>query len=593
MNKENSKVKPNTNKNKKVSLIRCLSIFENIKLPWTLLIIGLVFTVFSAWASLTTVTFAGDAVDASGEIPTAELTRYLVATFTALAFAVTSGICNGLAHVRIRYLLRNKLWRKILVTKQKSYDLDGGESLVSRVTSDCEFASKFFSTVCEIIKVVIGSVMYLVQLYFINKKITTWVIIFIPVSAILGFVYSMARFAVALRTQEKLADSTAYLAERTKDMNLIKTCNAQEHELAKGKAFFREQYKAQLRVGFTSMLQTVIGTVLENIGKVIPFAIGAVLVANGEITVGILVTVNTIFGSITGVFGELILKAGDFKEANGALVRIVRFFEEEEEQFGDGIIINEEVQEDIIFDRVEFGYADEKVLRSFSACIPRGKVTAIVGKNGSGKSTMFKLLTRLYEPEDGTIRFGENDIAAYTLHSWRKKICLVAQGSPIMAGTIRDNICYGRDDEVSEEELLRVAKLARVYDFVKDLPDGFDAEVTAGGGNLSGGQKQCIAIARAMLTGADYLLLDESTSNLDVKREKDVMDALLELMKDRTTVIIGHTLSAIRNADYVIVLNNGEIEAEGTPAEILKQTDNYLEKMMNRKSPALAAGSGV
>ena len=275
------------------------------------------------------------------------------------------------------------------------------------------------------------------------------------------------------------------------------------------------------------------------------------------------------------------------------MVRIVRFFEEEEEQFGDGIIINEEVQEDIIFDRVEFGYADEKVLRSFSACIPRGKVTAIVGKNGSGKSTMFKLLTRLYEPEDGTIRFGENDIAAYTLHSWRKKICLVAQGSPIMAGTIRDNICYGRDDEVSEEELLRVAKLARVYDFVKDLPDGFDAEVTAGGGNLSGGQKQCIAIARAMLTGADYLLLDESTSNLDVKREKDVMDALLELMKDRTTVIIGHTLSAIRNADYVIVLNNGEIEAEGTPAEILKQTDNYLEKMMNRKSPALAAGSGV
>ncbi|MGI6576460.1 MAG: ABC transporter ATP-binding protein [Eubacteriales bacterium] len=590
MKKQNEKIKPNTQHNK-VSLIKCLSIFNNIKLPWTLLVIGLVFTIFSAWASLTTVTFAGDAVDASGEIPTAELVKYLVATFTALAFAVTSGICNGLAHVKIQYLLRNKLWHKIIVTKQKSYDLDGGESLVSRVTSDCEFASKFFSTVSEIIKVVIGSVMYFVQLYFINKRITTWVLIFIPISSILGFVYSMARFAVALRTQSKLADSTAYLAERTKDMNLIKTCNAQEQELAKGREYFREQYKAQLRVGYTSMFQTVIGTVMEVIGKVIPFAIGAVIVANGEITVGILVTVNTLFGSITGVFGELILKSGDFKEANGALTRIVHFFEEEEEHFEDGIILEEESQEDIIFDRVEFGYTNEKVLKNFSTSIPRGKVTAIIGRNGSGKSTVFKLLTRLYEPDDGTICFGENDVATYTLHSWRKKICLVAQGSPMMAGTIRDNICYGRDDDVSEEELICIATLAHVYHFVKDLPDGFDSEVTAGGGNFSGGQRQCIAIARAMMSGAEYLLLDESTSNLDAKRERDVMEAMLELMKEKTTVIIAHSLSTIRNADHIIVLNNGEIEAEGSPAQIIKQTGNYLEKMMNRKRPALVAGN--
>lgn len=228
-------------------------------------------------------------------------------------------------------------------------------------------------------------------------------------------------------------------------------------------------------------------------------------------------------------------------------------------------------------------------MKQFSCRIPRNKVTAVIGTNGSGKSTLFKLMTRLYEPQSGTILFGENDCSVYSLHSWRRKLCLIAQGSPMMAGTIRENICYGRADQVSDEELLEVAKLSHVYDFVKDLPDGFDTAVAAGGGNFSGGQKQCIAIARAMLSKSDYLLLDEATSNLDVKREKDVMEAMDRLMKDRTTVIIAHSLSTIKNADHIIVINKGELEMEGSPAQILEQTDNYLFKMMMRRpevSPA-------
>ena len=135
-----------------------------------------------------------------------------------------------------------------------------------------------------------------------------------------------------------------------------------------------------------------------------------------------------------------------------------------------------------------------------------------------------------------------------------------------------------------------MAKLSHVYDFVKDLPDGFDTIVAAGGGNFSGGQKQCIAIARAMMSKADYLLLDEATSNLDVKREKDVMDAMNALMEGRTTVIIAHSLATIRNADHVIVIHNGELEMEGSPAKILEQTDNYLAKMMGRKLDPSTAG---
>ena len=469
-----------------------------------------------------------------------------------------------------------------MVTKQKNYDLDGGETLVSRVTSDCEFSSKFFATVFNIVTVVISSVMYLLQMWLINRKVTAWVLLFIPACVILGGAYTLCRFLVAIKTQEKLSEATAYLAERTKDLNLIKISNAQQYELEKGGEYFKAQAKIQYRLGFVTMFLNVIKSVNDVTGKVLPFAVGAVMVASGELTVGNVVVLNTLFANIAGVFSNLITYAGDFKEANGALARVALFMEEDTEELDKGEEAPQQ-EEDLVFDDVRFGYTQKAVLKSLACSIPKKKVTAIVGTNGSGKSTMFKILTRLYEPNEGSLMFGSSDAASYTLHSWRKKVCLIAQGSPMMEGTIRENICYGREDKVSEEELMKAAKLSHVYDFVKDLPDGFDTEVAAGGGNFSGGQKQCIAIARAMLSKADYLLLDESTGNLDVKREKDVMDAMTELMKGRTTVIIAHSLSAIRSADYVIVLHNGRLEAEGAPAQILTRTGNYLEKMSNRR----------
>jgi len=152
-----------------------------------------------------------------------------------------------------------------------------------------------------------------------------------------------------------------------------------------------------------------------------------------------------------------------------------------------------------------------------------------------------------------------------------------------MEGTVRENICYGCERPISKDELIKVAKQARVYDFVSELPDGFDSHVAPGGTNFSGGQRQLIAIARAIMNNPDYLLLDEATSNLDAANERIVMEALNELMKGRTTVIIAHSLSAIRNADHVIILRNGKIEGSGSPAEILNATDNYLSTVMGRR----------
>ena len=244
--------------------------------------------------------------------------------------------------------------------------------------------------------------------------------------------------------------------------------------------------------------------------------------------------------------------------------------------------------QDIVIEEVEFSYGEKPILKKISCVIPKNKVTAVVGSNGSGKSTLFKLLDRLYDPAEGSMKFGDTDVKDYDLHAWRKAFCLVAQGSPLMEGTLRENICYGCERPISNDELIKVAKQSHAYDFIEKLPEGFDTRVAPGGANFSGGQRQLIAIARAMMNNPDYLLLDEATSNLDAKNERLVMDALEELMAGRTTVIIAHSLSTIRKADHVVVIRNGQVESTGAPSQVLNKAGNYLSKVMSRKSGANA-----
>lgn len=567
----------------KVSLRQCLKIFKGMKLPWFLMALTLALSLIGSFLTLNMAEFSGEVVDASGNVPVTEMVIYISSALVVTLFAGLAQLFMTYAGEKINLKLRKKLWRKIIVTKQSVYDADGGESLVSRVSQDCDYAIKFFTTSISIIGLIATTSIYVIRLFNINVKMASYILIFIPASILIGLFYTFLRFVVAQRYQGKMAKITAYLVERTKDLPLIKTCNCQEKELEEGDSRFKELYKYHLRTGYVQAIASAIDTILNILGIAIPFLVGAAFVQSGTITIGALIIFNSLFGNIRTSFNNLIVYAGDFKEANGALARVTKVFDLEEEDAEAGAALAGEINEDITFEKVSFGYTDENmVVRNINCRIPKNKITAVVGNNGSGKSTLFKMMARLYDPKSGSLKFGDKNSSDYSLHSWRKKVCLIAQGSPMMAGTIRDNICYGQDEPVSDEKLLEVAKLSHVYDFVKDLPDGFDTVVSAGGGNFSGGQKQCIAIARAMLSKADYLLLDEATSNLDVKREKDVMDAMNALMKNRTTVIIAHSLATIRNADHVIVLNNGNLEMEGAPSYILQKTDNYLSKLMSR-----------
>lgn len=575
------KKKEQTYQSEKSSIRDYVMALKGVRIPWLyILLIGLS-SIGTTFASLHISFFTGDMVDARGNVPTDALVTFAMSYVGIGIFAAATVIFSSLASEKINLGLRTKLWRKIMYTKQSCYDADGGEALVSRVTTDCDFASRLLTTAVDIIAVAFSMGIYIRRMYRINVSLSMAMFLLIPISVIAGWIYAKLKFLIAQKSQAMLARTTAYLAERTMGLPLIKTANAQSEEVENGKENFRQQYYMQIKTGMMNIVYTCMQTVYSILSILIPFVLGAKLVSEGVISVGQVIAFYSIAGAVGSDATNIINNVGTIRQANGALVRVIETLKLPDEEEISGRTMDDPDQ-DIIFENVDFSYDEKPVLHHISCTIPKNRITAVVGANGSGKSTLFKLIDRLYEPGSGTVKFGDINAEAYDLHEWRRAFCLVAQGSPLMEGTVRENICYGCQRPVTQEELIKVAKQARVYDFVSQLPDGFETMVSAGGTNFSGGQRQCIAIARAIMNNPDYLLLDEATSSLDSHSERMVLEALQELMKGRTTVIIAHSLSAIRKADHVIVLKDGKVSEQGSPETVLQETDNYLAKVMGR-----------
>lgn len=554
---------------------------KGIRIPVLFLILIFAMAMLSAYSAMNISLFTGNMVDAQGDVPTRQLVKFTVSYLLIAIASAGTVVFSAFASEKINLGLRTKLWRKIMYAAQSSYSRDSGESLVSRVTADCDFASKLVTILVQMLATSVTLVLYISKMFSLNSRLAIAMIWLVPATVLFGYGYARLHFVIAQKTQAMLAGTTTYLVEHTKSLNLIKTSGTQAEETEKGLHHFDKQYSMQLKTGLMSIAYNAIQHLFDIFSLLIPFLIGARLVEDKIIRVGIVIAFYSIARNVGTVATNFINYVGTIRQANGALARVIKVLRLPDERGAGGRTMDVPDQ-DIVMEEVGFSYGDKPVLKSVSCTIPKKKVTALIGPNGSGKSTLFRLIDRLAEPGEGRICFGERPAADYDLFEWRRAFCLVAQESPLMEGTIRENICYGCERAVSREELEKVAKQAHVYDFVSRLPDGFETKVALGGSNFSGGQRQCIAIARAIMNNPDYLLLDEATSNLDARSERSVVEALNELMKGRTTVIIAHSLASIRNADHVIVLHDGKAESTGSPEQILQTADSYLSKVAQR-----------
>ena len=553
---------------------RYQNIFRGVRIPWVMLAVLLILNIFESHVFLEQTTLTADIIDTSQKAINAnQLVRFIVVLLVNSALSISINYINGWTDQKLSYGVRNKLWNKLMHLPTRYYDQESGDTLVSRVTTDSDHSATYFNIAIKFVSTVYASAVAVRQMYRYSPQLTLYMLIAMPILLTISALVGKLSFTANKKAQVAFADALGYLVERTRNLRLIKAARMEHAEQQAGKKRFDRQFQVSLLSTTVNSLTAALIPIFGGVGIVVSFVMGGRLVQEGVITVGKLVGFYTLSGLLSTHMLTFLQLYTSLKEANGRLDKVAELLETPDEK-QEGIEFDV-ADADLVAENVSFSYSDTPALNGVNFRIPKGQITAIVGPNGAGKSTLFKLLERMYDPDSGMLRFGEEDIKKYDLSSWRGSFAIVSQDKPLLSGTVRENILYGVRRKVEEDELIRVAKLANIYDFVMATPGGFDAPVGMGGSNFSGGQRQCIAIARAMMRNPDYLLLDEATSNLDAKSEKMVSQALTNLMKGRTTVMIAHNYSATRDATHIVVMKDGKVEAEGSPEEMLASNEYY------------------
>lgn len=552
--------------------------FQNVKLPWGMLLLAVIGTIVNYVFTLELAQLTADVVNATGDVATAKLMSYVVAGLAMLLGVAGSFFCSGIASEKINLSLRTKLWRKLIHLPRNHYDKDKGEGLVSRITTDCTYSSTLFTVLVNLIAAIVGIVIYYVELFKSNAAISAVSILILPASVLIAWGYGKLRYIVSNRTQDQLSQTTSYLIERVYNLPLIRATNMQEDERKVGVEKFQTLYSVEIKRGLLDALNTFINSALPLVTMAIVFLMGGKYVNEGTMTAGSVYAFYYVANQSAVLFANIIDYFGSVRSAYGAMDRVVDALHQEGENIAKGQAAPEKAE--VALHHVAFAYDDKPILRDVDLQIPENKLTVIVGANGAGKSTIFRLLERFYGVDDGSLTM--NGIAAddYSLASWRRTIAFMPQDGVLMAGTIRSNLSMGAGRYLEDSEIDPVIHQLGMEEFISALPEGYDTIVEVGGSNFSGGQKQLLGMARVLLYDPKVLLLDEATSNLDGHSSRQVQEALSKLRENRTIVMIAHDLQTILEADHAIVLQDGKVEYAGDPKQVLGSVQSHWKNIM-------------
>ncbi|MCH5324883.1 MAG: ABC transporter ATP-binding protein [Eubacterium sp.] len=555
---------------------RTFSLFGKVRIPWHLYVLQVIAGIIVTRVGLLYVPYESKLQTGKIEDITV-LLGYLGFSLLFSAVSLLEHIPSFYASAEVTRNLQNRMISRSLYLPMKAYE-QSASRIVSWITQDCSYASGFITSLVGFITGIAATWMSIAEMSEIDSSLLFIVPIICVYVVVSTWVEGKLMFLRERRGRRAMSELTAYMAEHIGFFRQIKQMNTEKQELERGKKAIDLLYRADIYQATMTLLILLVSGSVSQMMTILVFVFGIAKVQDGSMDITQLAAFNSYiliayqsFSSITGVYSSIMYY-------NGSLFYIGGLMSEKEEVYKRGESMDRE-DEDIIFDNVSFSYDDVPVIKDASFTIPKGKVTMIAGPNGSGKTTLFKLIERFYTPDEGVIRFGDSDAENIHLDEWRKSFGYVLQEPQLFDGTVRDNITYGTDREVSEEEVQTAARLAQADEFINEFAEGYDYEIGENGINLSAGQKQRLAIARALITDPSYLLLDECTCNMDVRTEHAVNDALFKVMKGKTVVMICHDMRMLKNADNVIVLRDGKVEASGERETVL-QTSETLKKLV-------------
>ncbi|WP_270314423.1 ABC transporter ATP-binding protein [Leuconostoc citreum] len=494
------------------------------------------------------------------------------------ALSVVGGALLGFFGQDVVSKLRQKIWAQLMILRVSYFDEVKAGEMSSRLVNDSSqvqelLASKIPSALSAILTV-IGAVF---MMFTMDWHMSLVVVASVPVAVVLLTPLMLYAGRLSRKRQDAIADFNGSASEVLGEIRLVKSSNAEKQATQSTNGVIGRLYQIGLR---ETVYDAAMGPIMMMIMMGMVFgllAFGIYRVSHGAMTIGTLTSFLMYIFNLIGAVPLLGTVFSEMSKAAGATIRIREILREPQEDFTAGDSINVEGQT-LRASHVDFGYTtEENILTDVSFEAKPNTVIAFAGPSGGGKSTIFSLVERFYEPTSGIISIGDRPLNQVNLASWRSQIGFVSQDSAILAGTIRDNLTFGLSGEYSDEQLWHVLSLAYAKTFVAEMPAQLETQVGERGIKVSGGQRQRLAIARAFLRDPKILMLDEATASLDSQSEAMVQKALESLMANRTTLVIAHRLSTIVGADQIYFIEHGRVSGFGTHQELMSNHPLYRE----------------
>lgn len=553
--------------------------------------LGMVFLLGSSLSSLAFPKLLGELVNSGNQGTLAsDIDNIALLLIVVLAFQAVFSYFRVVLFVNVTEktlaLLRQTAYNHLIKLPLRFFEKHRVGELNSRISSDISLLQETLTTtLAEFIRQIIIITGGIALLAITSLKLTLFMLLIVPPTMVMAVFFGRYIRKLSKDAQREVAKSNTIVEETLQGIQSVKTYTNEFFEIARYKKKTTEiagigMKSGKFRGAFSAfMILGLFGALVAVIWK------GAALMTQGAMNAGDLFSFVIYSGFVGGTIGGL---AGIFTQIQkfiGATEELFEIFNEKEEMLVETVDIpcEERITGEIVIRDLSFRYParpEEEVLSSINAVIERNSMVALVGPSGAGKSTIAALILRLYEPASGEILFNNIDSKTLSLRSLRSQIALVPQDIFLFGGTIKENILYGKPS-ASEAELIEAAGRANALEFIEKFPDQFDTIVGERGIQLSGGQRQRIAIARAVLKNPRILILDEATSSLDSESERLVQDALEKLMKGRTSVVIAHRLSTVRNADQILVIDDGKIVESGTHDELILR-ENGIYRNLSR-----------
>jgi ATP-binding cassette subfamily B protein len=507
----------------------------------------------------------------------ARLLIWMVLTYLVAAGGVwlQTYVLVSIAQYAVRDI-RKDLFGNMQTLPVSFFDRNSHGDLMSRLTNDVENISNILaSSFSQLLSSVFSLVGVIVFMLVLNVPLAIISMVVMPLTFFLTRAISNRTRQGFRETQKTLGDLNGIIEETITGERTVKAFVREKTAVATFEKTNRHLQKVARRARVFASFMGPVMNMVNNLGLAIVACSGGWLAVEGLMTVGEIASFVNYAGRLGQPLNQIAQLFNSIQSALAGAERIFALMDETPERDSAGAVALEHVRGEVTLEKVNFGYEPGvQVLNDVSLHADAGQMVALVGPTGAGKTTIANLLTRFYDVESGSIRIDGRDVKDVKKDDLRRKLGLVLQDNFLFADTVMANIRYGRL-EATDEEVMAAARLANAETFIHRLPHGYQTMLTERGSNLSQGQRQLLAIARAILADPDILILDEATSNVDTRTEKHLQEALLRLMKGRTSFVIAHRLSTIRDADQVLVINDGKIIERGTHDQLLAQKGFY------------------